>query len=154
VATVDVVAADEITDSDAIAAGYPDTATLIADLRGAPGEPVYRITFRYLNEPDPRDVLAHSTDLTDEEVADITGRLTRLDGASSHGSWTRSYLEAIQNNPERRAPDLAALFGRETQPFKVDVRKLKNLGLTLSFRVGYRLSPRGEEYLDRVRAER
>ena len=38
--------------------------------------------------------------------------------------------------------DLAAGFGRETRPFKLDVRKLKNLGLTLSLDVGYRLSPR------------
>jgi hypothetical protein len=34
--------------------------------------------------------------------------------------------------------------------FKVHVRKLKNLGLTLSLPVGYRLSPRGEEYLARA----
>ena len=40
-----------------------------------------------------------------------------------------------------RAGDLAASVGRETQPFKTDVRKLKNLGLTLSLDVGYRLSP-------------
>ena len=46
-----------------------------------------------------------------------------------------------------RAADLAAGFGRETQPFKLDVRKLKNLGLTISLEVGYRLSPRGEAYL-------
>jgi hypothetical protein len=39
------------------------------------------------------------------------------------------------------------MLGRETAPFKLDVRKLKNLGLTLSFRIGYRLSPRGEAYL-------
>ena len=31
-----------------------------------------------------------------------------------------------------RAPDLAASVGRETQPFKLDVRKLKNLGLTIT----------------------
>ncbi len=32
-------------------------------------------------------------------------------------------------------------------PFKVNVRKLKNLGLTLSFNPGYDLSPRGKGYL-------
>ena len=32
-------------------------------------------------------------------------------------------------------------------PFKADVRKLKALGLTISFSPGYRLSPRGEAYL-------
>ncbi len=32
--------------------------------------------------------------------------------------------------------------------FKRDVRKLKELGLTLSLRVGYRLSPRGEAFME------
>jgi hypothetical protein len=32
--------------------------------------------------------------------------------------------------------------------FKVDVRKLKRLGLTQSFEVGYELSPRGRAYLE------
>jgi hypothetical protein len=45
-----------------------------------------------------------------------------------------------------RAPDLAARMGRETLPFKRDVRKLKELGLTESLEVGYRLSPRGRAY--------
>ena len=56
-------------------------------------------------------------------------------------------LRAIKARPATRAADLAASFGRDTQPFKLDVRKLKNLGLTLSLEVGYRLSPRGEAYL-------
>jgi hypothetical protein len=151
VTSVDVVAPEGITDRDATAAGYPDVATVVAALRDTPGAPVYRIAFRYLNEPDPRALLADNDDLTDTDVEEITGRLDRLDRASSHGPWTRAYLETIEANPERRAPDLAEMFGRETQPFKTDIRKLKNLGLTLSFRIGYRLSPRGREYLDRVR---
>ena len=36
--------------------------------------------------------------------------------------------------------------------FKTDVRKLKRLGLTLSFKVGYEISPRGRVYMDRVRS--
>ncbi len=32
-------------------------------------------------------------------------------------------------------------------PFKLDVRKLKARGLTISLEKGYRLSPRGERYL-------
>ncbi len=38
--------------------------------------------------------------------------------------------------------------------FKVDVRKLKELGLTESLEVGYRLSPRGGAVLDRLAAGR
>ena len=39
------------------------------------------------------------------------------------------------------------MLDREKEPFKLDVRKLKNLGLTLSLSVGYRISPRGAAYL-------
>ena len=55
-------------------------------------------------------------------------------------------LELIATRPGTRAPDLAASLGRETAPFKADVRKLKELGLTESLQIGYRLSPRGRAY--------
>ena len=39
-------------------------------------------------------------------------------------------------------------MGRERHPFKTDVRKLKELGLTESLEIGYRLSPRGRALLE------
>jgi hypothetical protein len=48
------------------------------------------------------------------------------------------------------AADLAETLGRQRMPFKLDVRKLKELGLTESLRPGYRLSPRGESVLARM----
>jgi hypothetical protein len=57
-------------------------------------------------------------------------------------------LELIARHPETRAADLAPMLGRERLPFKADVRKLKELGLTESLRIGYRLSPRGRAALD------
>ena len=39
----------------------------------------------------------------------------------------------------------------ETLPFKVDVRKLKALGLAISHEIGYELAPLGQEVLDRLR---
>jgi len=77
-------------------------------------------------------------------------RLKRLDRASRHGPWTRQTLELIEANPEVRAADLAESVGREKLPFKTDVRKLKELGLTESLPVGYRLSPRGHALLERL----
>ncbi len=56
-------------------------------------------------------------------------------------------LELIAAHPAVRAGDLRRRPGRdELQDFKLDVRKLKALGLTISLGVGYRLSPRGEAY--------
>lgn len=114
-------------------------------LRGDPSVPVTRIRFhRDADDTDPRDVLAHDTDI---DAASITRRLDRMDASSPHGPWTRATLELIASRPATRAADLAAALGRERDDWKRDIRKLKALGLTLSLDVGYRLSPRGETYL-------
>ncbi|WP_129666220.1 hypothetical protein [Phytoactinopolyspora endophytica] len=147
VVAVDVVDPAGIGDDDARAAGYPGAAELVADLRGDAGRSTYRIEFRLSTAPDPRAELAAAADLGHDDVAEIDRRLDRLDRASSHGPWTRATLQLIAEHPERRAGDLAEMAGRERAPFKLDVRKLKNLGLTESLEVGYRLSPRGRAYL-------
>ena len=138
---VDVVEQSSITPRDAKAAGYPSVEALVGDLRGTPDLPLYRIRFHVVDEPDPRDELAATAELDPGEVADITARLQRLDRASRTGPWTAATLDPIAERPGVRAADLAASVGRETQPFKLDVRKLKDLGLTLSLERGYRLSP-------------
>ena len=74
----------------------------------------------------------------------LVGSLVAAGG--SHGTVS-TVLGLIAERPGTRAPDLAASLGRETAPFKADVRKLKELGLTESLLVGYRLSPRGRAYL-------
>jgi hypothetical protein len=146
VIAVDVVVPGSLTRADAIAAGY-ETVDQLLESSGSRGETLYRIDLRRVG-PDPRVALRDA--LPDEdEVADLAGRLRRLDRASNHGSWTWQTLALIAENPGVRAADLAASVGREKMPFKLDVRKLKELGLTESLPVGYRLSPRGEFLLQR-----
>jgi hypothetical protein len=149
VESVDVIDESAITEADARAGLHPSAAALVADLRGPPDLPLYRIRFHLVDEPDPRAVLAASDRLSDEDVDELRRRLDRLDRASAHGPWTMATLRLIEQHPAVRAGDLADEVGRERLPFKTDVRKLKNLGLTISLDVGYRLSPRGEAYLAR-----
>jgi hypothetical protein len=141
------IAPSRIRKADALAAGYASVAEAVADLRGTPGDPVFLLRLRPASDEDPRSALANDADLSTEDVEAITARLARLDSASKHGPWTEETLAIIQKRPAVRAGDLADELSREMLPFKVDVRKLKNLGLTLSLEVGYRLSPRGEAYL-------
>jgi hypothetical protein len=144
---IDVVDAAGITNADAKRSGYPSAAEMLKGMPGTDDVPIYRIRFHHVDEPDPRAELQQRADLTDDDVADLGRRLDRLDKASPHGPWTRKVLALIAERPQVRAGDLADTLGRERLSFKADVRKLKNLGLTISFSPGYRLSPRGEAYL-------
>jgi hypothetical protein len=136
-----------ITDVDAGRSGYASARDLVADLRGDPSLPITRVAFHLVDEPDPREVLARDDALSTDDVEAIAARLRRIDARSADGPWTRQTLELIRERPAVRAADLAAATGRETTVFKRRVRSLKELGLTRSLEVGYRLSPRGEAFV-------
>ena len=148
---VDEVDPAVVTDAEAERAGFATAASMLEQLPGDSALPLYRVRLHPVRGPDPRDELARDDALDDGELAALTTRLGRLDRAATAGPWTLDTLRLIGAHPAIRAAELAAMVGRETAPFKLDVRKLKNLGLTISLERGYRLSPRGEAYLSRWR---
>jgi hypothetical protein len=141
------VTAGKLRSADAREAGFPSVRALLADVSPASRGDLYLVRFRRVDEPDPRSVLAADADLDDAGRATLDARLARLDRASPRGPWTAQTLALIAARPAVRAPDLAESLGRDTLSFKIDVRKLKALGLTESLLIGYRLSPRGRAYL-------
>ena len=143
---VDVVRLEDIPAEDARSAGYESLDDLLGFLRSRDGR-IYRVAFHFAGA-DPRIALRNRAELDANEVTELKARLSSFDRASKNGPWTAAVLEAIRGRPGVRAPDLASSLGRETQPFKRDVRKLKELGLTESLEVGYRLSPRGRAFLE------
>jgi hypothetical protein len=151
VESVDVVEPSSVDAAQAREAGYASVGELLADLRGDPALPVYRIRLRRVDGPDPRDELARTARLTEADVAAITARLARMDRSSGRGPWTGAVLALIADRPAVVSTVLAEAMGWERQDFKLHVRRLKELGLTLSLDVGYRLSPRGESYLRSIR---
>jgi hypothetical protein len=74
-----------------------------------------------------------------------------MDRSSSRGPWTGAVLALIADRPGIVSTVLAEAMGWERQDFKLHVRRLKELGLTLSLDVGYQLSPRGQSYLNYLR---
>jgi hypothetical protein len=124
-------------------AGFTSKRELLDSLR--PEGRLYRVRFHRIGD-DPRNALRERTTVTAAERAELDARLDRMDRARGE-PWTRQILELIRDCPETLAAELAAGLGREKLPFKRDVRKLKELGLTESLPVGYRLSPRGRAYL-------
>ena len=146
---VEVVDERTLVAADALAAGAPDVAALLHGLRPEPDRQLYRVRFHRVGD-DPRLALRQRA-LTDDEAADIVARLDGWDRRSASGPWTRAYLEVIERHPETLAATLADDVGVERLTFKRRVRQLKELGLTESLPVGYRLSPRGEQLLARRR---
>ena len=142
--SISVVHNDAIPLQDAMAAGYPSPEHLLADLKGSSELPMYRIELHPSDDADPRNALAEMP-LSESDLHRLQARLARLDRTHN---WTRATLLAIKDRPATRAADLAVALGwQELAEFKLHVRKLKELGLTFSLPVGYRLSPRGEAYL-------
>jgi hypothetical protein len=125
-----------ISKRDARRAGFATPDDVVAALR--PDGDLYRIAL-HLEGPDPRVVLRDQVATGDDLVA-LRRAVERL-------PWGIAYLRAIRDRPEVRAEELAASFGVEKRVFKPRVRRLKELGLTISLSPGYRLSPRGEAFL-------
>jgi hypothetical protein len=147
---VDKVRIADITAADAVLAGFASLAELLEFLRSGPrsgeltddGE-LFRIELHHGGDGD-RVEIALDAELSADDIAKLATRLARLDGKKP---WTQQTMKLIAKHPRVAASKLAKKVKRETLPFKVDVRKLKKLGLTQSFEVGYELSPRGLAFL-------
>ena len=127
-----------LTEADAHAANYPSLLELQAMFESQEGI-CYRIRLRP-GDPDPRDAMREDLDFSDKDRA----KISRL------GDWVVPTLKLIGERPGVVSTELAGTLGQERFAFKDSVRKLKALGLTISLDVGYRLSPRGETYLDKT----
>ena len=147
---VGAVEESEVSDADAMSAGYASRAALLDDLGSRAGQ-LYRIAVEYAGA-DPRIALREQHELSKADADDLRRRLERLDAQSPTGPWTLRLLAEIEADPGIAARTLAPRLGCEKDWLKPQVRKLKNLGLTVSLPVGYELSPRGRAALQRLRA--
>ena len=138
--------ARNISDDQARRAGYAGKPAMLAELGSRDGD-YYRIGFAYAGA-DGRVALREDDKLSDIDLADIVKRLSRMDARSGDGPWTARVLTAIQSHPKLVSNDLAAKLGVERNWLKPYIRKLKNLGLTISHERGYTLSPRGRRVLE------
>ena len=111
---------------------------------------VYRIAVQYAGA-DPRIALRRRDDLSDAEIGQIIDKLRGLDTRSPAGPWTGRVLAAIEAQPGVVSRTLSERLDCDRDWLKPQVRKLKNLGLTVSLATGYELSPRGRVVLNRLR---
>lgn len=137
----------EITNNNALNAGFASLDELLQLLGKAEQGVIYKIHVDYFDE-DPRIALRENINPENVELKEITSKLERLDRYSKRGNWTLEILKLIHQNPTLRAADLAQRTKWEKEWLKLNIRKLKNIGLTISHEVGYSISPLGEKYLE------
>jgi hypothetical protein len=144
----------EVSDDDARGAGFASRAELGAFLEElgplVDDTEVWRVELHHGGDGD-RVELALDADLGRDDVAALSAKLARLDRG---GAWTKKTLRLIDRRPRTAASQLALALKRDRDELKADIRKLKRLGLTQSFEVGYELSPRGRAYLAAITRRR
>jgi hypothetical protein len=145
---VEPIKEEAITKTDAAKAGFENVDLLLKYLNKGTSGTIYKVKVKYESE-DPRIELREKTELTDNEFQKIKTKLERLD--KTRGPWVLIVMKLIKRYPERRAGDLAEIMKMDKLDFKVNVRKLKNLGLTISHEIGYSLSPLGEIVMERLK---
>lgn len=143
VEVVDIAQVEKITPADAVKAGFNTPDEVLETFTQYPDGDLYKIKVRYYSE-DPRIGLREKSSLTQEEFAALKEKVQKL------GPWTKDVLLLIKAHPKLRAIELAGYTGKEKEWLKLNVRKLKNLGLTISFHPGYTLSPLGEAYVKKL----
>ncbi|MCV3242213.1 ASCH domain-containing protein [Mesorhizobium sp. ZC-5] len=147
IGAIETIDAAGLTEIDALAAGFANLAALQKMLGPENGDPVYRIELTGI-EADERAAKREAAEPSDGEWRDIEARFARWE--KSTPGYFPAILRLISEHPAIAAATLAAALDVEKLKFKQDVRKLKELGLTESLEVGYRLSARGKVVLKRV----
>lgn len=151
ISNIETVTENDITDSDALNAGFEDKKQLFKSFPRNSTGAIFKISVNYHSE-DPRIKLREQTKLSDPEFTGLKKKLEKLDNYSKQGNWTEKILLTIKDNPSLHAIGIAKLTGFEKEWLKLNIRKLKNLGLTISHSIGYELSPLGEHFIERLKA--
>ena len=141
---VTVVDEGDITPEDVRRTGM-SLDTLRASIAGE--GTLLRIELRLAGD-DPRIALRERVP-EQAELEAVVARLARIDAARPE-PWTTRYLQLVADQPGIVSRVLAPQVDADVLPFKRRIRQLKELGLTESLEVGYRLSPRGRAVLEHL----
>ena len=153
---IDRIRLADIDESEARLAGFEALIDLHGHLATAAEAPltpetmIFRVTLHHGGDGD-RVASALDEKLTTLDLETIREKLAQLDSRSPIGPFTAKTLALISRRPRIAASQLAKTLNRDKAEFKTDVVKLKRLGLTQSFEVGYEISPRGRAYLTAIR---
>lgn len=148
--SVKIIDYDQITDHEIVQAGYADRKELDKELAFKETGDIYKIEFD-LEGVDPRIALRKNSNISNAEMTKILDKLKRLDTSGKVKNWTFKVLDLLDREPGKYAIEYSTQLGYEKEWFKLNIRKLKNLGLTISLTDGYEISPRGNVVLHELK---
>lgn len=147
--SIETVNENDITNKDAQKAGFTDKKQLLKSFPHNHDGEIFKISIHYHSE-DPRIKLREQAELSNQQLEEIRRKLERLDRYSKKGPWTNQVLLRIKDHPHLPAAGITNLTGFEKEWLKINIRTLKNMGLTISHTIGYELFPLGNGYLNKL----
>ncbi|MEM7487348.1 MAG: hypothetical protein AAF348_19235 [Bacteroidota bacterium] len=148
--SVKIIDYDQIPSHEIVQAGYADRKELDKELAFKETGDIYKIEFD-LEGVDPRIALRKNSNISNAEMTKILDKLKRLDTSGKVKNWTFKVLDLLDREPGKYAIEYSTQLGYEKEWFKLNIRKLKNLGLTISLIDGYEISPRGNVVLHELK---
>ncbi len=152
IVSVELCDLGDISEDDVRAAGFDDKSLLLDTLNQKADAKLYRIAFHF-DRVDPRIALREQDRLNPVEIEEVASALERLDRTSQCRPWTKQVMRMIACEPGITAGEIAASLNLEKGALKRRIRKLKELGLTISLHRGYRISARGSAVQEALRAD-
>ena len=156
VEAVEPVAAGRISEDEAARSGFQNRTSLLQFVARTskteiePSTLLYRVRFRFVGPDETPSPVLPAT-LSAASIEALVDKLAAFDQRSRSGPWTDEALTLIGGQTRVAAARLCEKAGLDKAVFKAKVRKLKKLVLTVSFEVGYELTPGGRRVLESLR---
>ena len=138
-----------INDIDAKKAGFISLDSLLKSLHSEEDLKIYKMHVRHYKElAKPKPV--EKSSLSNTDIKNLKARLTQFDNYSRNGAWTKDLLTTLHDNPSSTSTELSLKTGKTKEWLQLNIRKLKNLGLTVNNDPGYALTKIGNLLMEHL----
>ena len=138
-----------INEIDAQKAGFINLESLMKSIYSAEIGKIYKIHVRFLKETQAKKI-KEKISLSQSEIDSYKAKLLQMDKYARNGFWTKDILTSIKDNPKLSATQLSLKTGKTKEWLTQSIRKLKNIGLTVSLDPGYDLTPTGKLLMEHL----
>ncbi len=138
-----------INDIDAKKAGFINLDSLLKSLHSEEEARIFKMHIRnYIELARPK--ATEKSSLSKGDINKLKAKLTQFDKYSRSGAWTNNILKTLHENPKATSTELSLKTGKTREWLQLNIRKLKNLGLTVNHDPGYELTKIGKMLMEHL----